>query len=764
MFQFIKDVISYTKIVLVTIGLFLLSPCSGVTQEMSPPDSIPTIEYTRDQIDSLLQAKTLIRNRASLDANTYHQAAQQLLPSYDCQDLVLADQAIEEALKQNWKNPAYNYTKGLIQEKLFSYFNARDAFRTTLRYDSTFTDAYYQLGLVLREEWLSTRGKVDPKSIYQLYNDTMEEYVRKYEGGRVPRMNRSFTAQMQNLPSSVASGTYSHIVETQLSSDWILSYERFANDLFEQSLYNFRTAAAMDSTHWQAVVQTGLLAYEVDSLALLEGIVQQIESLAGNNRDIDLFRGMALVKLRHWDEAEPVFQRAFARMTHDIRLIFQSLLYLLPVENLKNQETDAMQSLAAEMDSLRYWTARDPAYLTEANERLLEHWARCAYVHFRFSPPWSEMSGLLTDRGKIYIRFGEPLQRVRFQYFKDSIAIIMEIWYYRDRVFSFDDWWGNGRHVFAEALPMIDQYQVLRDELTIKPEEYVFDIPGELRDLPCQILYFRGEDGHTDIEIYYGVPIFFDDYITIENTPLSNFTLGYFAFDSEWQEVYSETETRIFWRQTDIDSSTMEYLPQHKTLSLLPGDYHLSFEARNETSENFSQYRDSIAVPSYQGEDLLLSDVLVSSLIQSGEFPVPDRDSLLVVPNFTMDFPTTQSLPVYCEIYNLRRSPQSGMTRYAVDIALTAWTPTRQGIGNLVAQVGNFLGFGGEPSGVTVSGEYTGLENTERFYTTLDVNSLEAGEYMLSVSVRDLVTNQIVQKEVRLAFHTEGPLTADNGR
>lgn len=53
-----------------------------------------------------------------------------------------------------------------------------------------------------------------------------------------------------------------------------------------------------------------------------------------------------------------------------------------------------------------FWDERDPTPETAANEALLEHFRRIALVRRRYATPNSD--GVSTDRGRLYLRYGEP--------------------------------------------------------------------------------------------------------------------------------------------------------------------------------------------------------------------------------------------------------------------------------------------------------------------------------------------------------------------
>jgi GWxTD domain-containing protein len=68
-----------------------------------------------------------------------------------------------------------------------------------------------------------------------------------------------------------------------------------------------------------------------------------------------------------------------------------------------------------------FWRRRDPNPDTEENEYRDEHYKRIAYANKNFA--FENVSGSRTDRGRIYIRFGEPDEKQKTQ--------TGEIWKYK---------------------------------------------------------------------------------------------------------------------------------------------------------------------------------------------------------------------------------------------------------------------------------------------------------------------------------------------
>jgi len=88
-----------------------------------------------------------------------------------------------------------------------------------------------------------------------------------------------------------------------------------------------------------------------------------------------------------------------------------------------------------------YWKQYDPTPHNSFNELMNEYYNRADYALNKFSSLTGK-SGLDSDRGKIYIKFGKP---VRIERTSDENGKVIEIWEYTNsKIFSFIDEKGTG--------------------------------------------------------------------------------------------------------------------------------------------------------------------------------------------------------------------------------------------------------------------------------------------------------------------------------
>ena len=107
----------------------------------------------------------------------------------------------------------------------------------------------------------------------------------------------------------------------------------------------------------------------------------------------------------------------------------------------KIQLTEANLAWKDSPELTRFWTKRDPLYLTEFNERRLEHYGRVAYANLRFSRRLKGIRGWQTAMGKAYIKFGKYLRRISERPHLKS-PNHLETWFYDGFSITFRNWDG----------------------------------------------------------------------------------------------------------------------------------------------------------------------------------------------------------------------------------------------------------------------------------------------------------------------------------
>jgi GWxTD domain-containing protein len=128
----------------------------------------------------------------------------------------------------------------------------------------------------------------------------------------------------------------------------------------------------------------------------------------------------------------------------DLGIAIRQVKYIATVEEnrrLRNASISDRARLFRE-----FWKKRDPDPATEENELMQEYYYRVEYSDEHFS---THRNGWETDRGRIYILYGEPTQIERHPF--ESGTYPYEIWYYHhiNRRFVFVDHTGFGDYTLA---------------------------------------------------------------------------------------------------------------------------------------------------------------------------------------------------------------------------------------------------------------------------------------------------------------------------
>lgn len=263
-------------------------------------------------------------------------------------------------------------------------------------------------------------------------------------------------------------------------------FQALGRDVFVAPAHDLAQSAVVDSTFTYGVVhltdealQYGMPAHLTTALGAMRGVGR---APAGHDPSVLLMRGRIEREVGDADSAIAAFQRLLDRNRYDALALFEmartklgagrisgadqwflglsladsatAALYRTDLKLVMSDSVlrlfDAARGQGRMMVARRFWDTRDPDAMNSSPERLREHYRRIDYSHrnYPLRPPghrydsvkvFDPTGSLFDDRGRIYVRHGEPDDRTSF-----SMAGIPpnETWLYRrpggtDLLFNF---------------------------------------------------------------------------------------------------------------------------------------------------------------------------------------------------------------------------------------------------------------------------------------------------------------------------------------
>ena len=236
---------------------------------------------------------------------------------------------------------------------------------------------------------------------------------------------------------------------------------------------------------------------------------------------------------------------------------------------------------------------------------------------------------------------------------------------------------------------------------------------------------FRGEQGQTRLEIYYGLPV-------SEQSETTRFERGLALFDTTWTPIFQKVEPL-----SDMSDQSDKIVDQ-LIVNIPPGRYYLGIQVHDTAGNKLGVQRQAIDVESYEGNGLMLSDIELANRIEEQE-----ADSLNIIPQPSRSFSAGQPVAIYYEIYGLKKNT-FGQTRYQMHYRIAPAQGQAPAV-RVLQSVGKLLGIVSEKE-FTVSYEQVGEAESELSYLEIDVTDSAQGLYELEVKISDLNANVQVAK------------------
>lgn len=653
-------------------------------------------------------------------------------------DSTIAEKLFEQSIKEDDNAPAqFELAKLLVSKKTI---HGRDRARELLR-DAIFKDPNnieYRLLFAALMEYFSSG------LAFKEYEEIIEE---------VDSTNVTALFQLGRIKEDDFN-EYNHSVTQDNPDDPMLSLDDYAMKQFDEAEKYLKKVLVLDSTNSQAILHLSFLYEDVGKPEIAVPLLERLVSINPDNKSAHLYLGLIYYKTSNLFGAYNQYKDALKLMDDKDRedFTFNSVKELIePLFGEKMKDISDIQ-LKSLIDL--YWRVKDPLNLSDYNERLLEHYSRVAYSNLRYGVNKLDLTGWKSDRGKVVLRFGEPINKIRFRPSMNSaggkaqIKLKTDVWFYSDMIFGFSDDFFNGEYRFAQPSGdprYISQYRGDSFEYynyvkRVRNEYYDPKFEGPKFSIPYELAQFKNinESGAgTDIYVNYGIP--FADSLLEGNDFVYSHKTGFFAFDKLFNPISTVKDSIISLPVSNEISinDTSDFIVNSLHSNLDPDSVYLSFEVIRSSDKGVASNHLPFAVRSFNKYSLDMSDLVFASKISDNKqnnYPLKRRE-ISILPNPASMFSNKTDIFIYYEVYNLSLD-KNGLGNIEQKLTIKN-IDEKSGLGKAVNSFLGIFGLDSEPQEVTLTTDYQLHEKNPQLYFQLDMNKYDPGKYLLTIEIID---------------------------
>jgi len=691
----------------------------------------------QNQIDEAIKAFQKATGRKRNFAEAYYEMALLYHSKQTPGSLARAETALLDAGRINPKNTKYKTAlakvyidRGMLEDGITMYKRA-------LKINPDDSTALADMANILADKVNRYKYRVTEVPSEYFYDQNILEYRRHYSGSMMNIKDLDRFKRVVMMPP-IRWDIFVAIDDStaRAFNDKLLTLNPTDRDaLYRQGLLYF-DKVVYQSSYVSPHFYDG---FRPDT-SYIDEFAQLFEELVTHypdDKDGNLFLGLAYHRMHEYEKAYEYFNTAKSLMSEDERAVFSNV-GCLKVGGIKEKNIIVPKS-----DESNFWYQRDPLYLTPYNERELEHYSRVAEANLRFSKPKQGIEGWQTDRGKMLIKYGLPKNRVQYggQFPKDY-------WHYENFAYMFERlvWDLDGIFVLGIWNNM-DFKKIAEDIEKTYPEFYEYEPKGNVIDFHFDATDFRGEEGKTRVEFYYGIPFNKFQFDEEGEYYYSNFRTGVFLHDRDWKRVLEDIQDRdLQFRAIEIDTLLYNLGVDKFVYQVDPGKYNYAFEIMDLYSDNVGTLHDTLEVEEYGYETLQISDIQLAWDIKMIN---PDtlifRDNLDIEPDPRRLFFENKPIFIYYEIYNLLLDGFPGNSDYTVEYKLQYLEEQKPWIVDFVRKL---VINSKQDKGVATSFNVRGSERSESSFLRIDHKIKKLGPYCLTLKITDNLIQKSVEKSV----------------
>jgi len=464
-----------------------------------------------------------------------------------------------------------------------------------------------------------------------------------------------------------------------------------------------------------------------------------------DNAALHLLRGVLDYDAGRFVSAEACFRRGLERMPAGDVAAFHTLQPFLPGRQLDQYRRASMDNRAT--FERGYWIAVDPDPTTEVNERFLEHMRRISIAEIRYAHPLTGRRGWETDRGAIFIRFGEPIG-VGYSLGEDWKTGKVETWAYvlhgYFQEFFFVDEFLNGNPRIPYALDLLWNYALNSPRRTLVPET--------ARPVPSAIDVVAFRDDETVASAWVALQIDADSLSRAVNLAREDHLHARIAcFDRLWTREWGCSDT--LWT-LDVPARMAHgrrVLEWVRRVPLPFDRYQIAAALEDGHGRARALARGNVDASRFIQDGLALSDILMCEpdAVDTPAHALIERPGVQLRPRVGRAYGPGERLNVYLEVYDLalEAGSSSWEIRWAIyparDPEAPAWREWLEWMRDEAP-----VDLGDDEPLVAQTFHRDGSRRNESERLAIDIDSLTPGRYRLLAEVHDL------RAGVRRVVHT----------
>ncbi|MCZ6633892.1 MAG: hypothetical protein O7G87_10835, partial [bacterium] len=329
--------------------------------------------------------------------------------------------------------------------------------------------------------------------------------------------------------------------------------------------------------------------------------------------------------------------------------------------------------------------------------------------------------------------------------------------------FTFTDEVGNGHFDFAPLPPLPEsdnriasvarlmEYApgvLYQQSVASVPDYYRPGVGKDALHFFYDVADFRGPDGKTVVEVYYGVP---PAEVTVGKGDRDYLihVVGTLALaDEDHENIYRMNEVLSYQNSRAFPQDRGIFIPDVLRIEAPPGEkYQLQVQLKDELSGRAGAYKQELVVSDFGAEGVKLSGIqLASSVEEAGSNDRLRKNDVWVSPMPSRTYPPGSRVFAYFEIYNLQKDT-FGQTRYKVQYRVQFNPRGSVGLAGMISSGIRALLRQRKPQ-VSVTYDQVGSDEEEHEYVELDLKKAKPGVNVLEITIWDEVGGGEATREV----------------